>query len=121
MEQKEWRLAHGLGWVGCLTTSRPHTETPNMCFSKVSPSHKCTIHMVLKPNLDGNSIIHPFCLVHSVKVYSLRHVESYPQVLVPTVATILRIETFDSNVFHLLNLMKAFIIWFCIHFHLVLC
>ena len=33
--------------------------------------------MVPKPNLDGNSIIHPFCLVHSVKLYSLRHVESY--------------------------------------------
>ena len=33
--------------------------------------------MVPKPNLDGNSIIHPFRLVHSIEVYSLRRVESY--------------------------------------------
>ena len=48
-----------------------------MCFSKVSPSHKRTIYMVPKPNLDGNSIIQPFRLVHLIEVYSLRHVESY--------------------------------------------
>ena len=55
MEHNEWRLTHGLGGVGCLTPSHPHTKTLETCSGKTNLSHRSTIHMVPKSNLDGNS------------------------------------------------------------------
>ena len=76
--------------------------------------------MVPKPNLDSDSI---YILCRS----------TLGQGILPTrnplplrlrrastliVATPLRIEKFDSNVFHFLISIKAFIIWFSTHSHL---
>ena len=81
------------------------------------------MHLVPRPNLGGDSI-YTFHLIHSRPRYTF-HEEtatlSTVGLFAPIVATLLGIEKFDSNVFHLLNLAKAFLIWFYTHSHLVLC
>ena len=72
--------------------------------------------MVPRPNLGDDSIFIPLFPVHLVKAYFPRDQPSL-WALTPTLATPLGIEKFDSNVFHLLNLTKTFLIWFCTHFH----
>ena len=91
-------------------------ERRDTCFNMISSSHKSAIYMVPRPNLGDDSIFIPLCLVHSVEAYFPRNQPSL-WALVPIVATPLGIEKFESNVFHLLNLTKTFLIWFCTHFH----
>ena len=54
--------------VECLKPSHPHVKTLDTCSSKISSSHKGDIHMIPKPDLDGNSIFTLY-LVHSVEAY----------------------------------------------------
>ena len=91
-----------------------------MCSSKDQSFHKGTIYMVPRPNL-GDGSVYTFCSVHP-RLRCTSFDETTPccvcngvGTLMPTVETPLRIEKFNSNVFHFLNLTKAFSIWFCTH------
>ena len=71
--------------------------------------------MVPRPNLDSDSI-YILCPVHSRPRNPLPLRLRRASTLI--VATPLGIEKFDSNVFHFLISIKAFIIWFSTHSHL---
>ena len=66
--------------------------------------------MVSRPNLGCDSIFFSTS-IHSTEAYSPYYAHN---------GNSIRDKEFDSNVFHLLILTKAFLILFCTHFHLVL-
>ena len=91
-----------------------------MYLGKDQSFHKGIIFMVPKPKLGDNSIYTSRHGPPYAKVHFLWDPKNSSCALAPIVTTPLGIKKFDSNVFHLLILIKAFNIVYT-HFHLVLC